>query len=241
MAASATRAAILFDLDGTLTDPFVGITRSLQYAMEKMGRIVPAAEDLRWCIGPPIKAGFRLLLGTDDEAAIDEGVRLYRERYASVGKFENVLIDGIPQALDELAADGNFLAVATSKLKTYAGDIIDHFELRRYFEVVHGSEFDGTNAVKRDLIGHILAVEAIDPKRAVMIGDREHDVIGARANSVPAIGVLWGYGDRAELEAAGAARLAFQPRDLRALVTELLDGDALSTATSIIHRAHPAL
>lgn len=241
MPASTARPAVLFDLDGTLTDPFVGITRSLQYAMEKMGRIVPTADDLRWCIGPPIKAGFRLLLDTEDESAIDEGVRLYRERYASVGKFENMLIKGIPAALEYLAADGYFLSVATSKLKTYAGDIIDHFDLRQYFEVIHGSELDGTNAVKGDLIAHILAAEAIDPQRTVMIGDREHDVIGATANAVPAIGVLWGYGDRQELEAAGAARVAGQPADLRALVAEVLDCDALSTATSMIHGAHPRL
>ena len=162
MAIEATRPALLFDLDGTLTDPFVGITRSVQYAMEKLGRASPAADDLRWCIGPPLKLAFATLLDTDDEAAVDEGVRLYRERYSTIGKFENSLIPGIPEMLAIFVAKGYFLSIATSKLKTYAGDIIDHFDLRRYFQVLHGSEIDGRNAAKGDLVRHILATEQLD-------------------------------------------------------------------------------
>ena len=146
------RPALLFDLDGTLTDPFVGITRSVQYAMEKLGHPAPAADDLRWCIGPPLKLAFATLLDTEDEAALNEGVRLYRERYATIGKFENKLIPGIPETLAAFVDQGYFLSVATSKLKTYAGDIIDHFDLRRYFNVLHGSELDGRNAMKGDLV-----------------------------------------------------------------------------------------
>ena len=153
MADPAPRPALLFDLDGTLTDPFVGITRSVQYAMEKLGRAAPAADDLRWCIGPPLKSAFATLLDTDDEAAMDEGVRLYRERYSTIGKFENSLIDGHSRdAGDASSTEGYFLSVATSKLKTYAGDIIDHFDLRRYFQVLHGSELDGRNSAKGDLV-----------------------------------------------------------------------------------------
>ena len=148
MPAPAPRPALLFDLDGTLTDPFVGITRSVQYAMEKLGRVVPAADDLRWCIGPPLKVGFARLLDTTDEAAMDEGVRLYRERYSTIGKFENVLIPGIPETLAALVDQGYFLSVATSKLKTYAGEIIDHFDLRQYFQVLHGSELDGRHETR---------------------------------------------------------------------------------------------
>ncbi|MEI5680309.1 MULTISPECIES: HAD hydrolase-like protein [unclassified Mesorhizobium] len=220
---SARRQAVLFDLDGTLTDPFVGITKSLQYAVEKLGRVAPAADDLRWCIGPPIKSAFGILIETEDPDLIDEGVRLYRERYSDVGKFENVLIEGIPEVLAELVADGYFLSVATSKLKTYAGEIIDHFDLRRYFNVVHGSELDGRNSVKGDLIAHILAVEPIDPARTVMIGDRSHDVVGAKLNGIETVGVLWGYGDRKELEEAGAARIAKRPAELRQLIGALLE------------------
>jgi phosphoglycolate phosphatase len=212
------RPALLFDLDGTLTDPFVGITRSVQYAMEKLGRAVPAADDLRWCIGPPLKVGFARLLDTTDEAAMDEGVRLYRERYSAIGKFENVLIPGIPEMLATFVDQGYFLSVATSKLKTYAGDIIDHFDLRRYFQVVHGSELDGRNSAKGDLVGHILATERLEPANAIMIGDRSHDIVGANTNGVASIGVLWGYGDLAELTAAGATRIATVPSELPDIV-----------------------
>jgi phosphoglycolate phosphatase len=218
--AAGKRGALLFDLDGTLTDPFVGITRSVQYAMGRLGRPVPAADDLKWCIGPPLKLAFAKLLDTADEAALDEGVRLYRERYATTGKYENSLIEGVPQMLATLVARGYFLTVATSKLKSYAGDIIDHFKLRGYFDALHGSELDGRNSAKGELLSHILAMEQIDPTTAVMIGDRSHDVVGASANRVPAIGVLWGYGDRAEL--AGAARLAARPAEIPGLVEQLL-------------------
>ena len=214
------RRALLFDLDGTLTDPFVGITRSVQYAMERLGRPVPAADDLRWCIGPPLKLAFARLLETADEAALDEGVRLYRERYATTGKYENRLVDGVPDMLAALVAKGYFLTIATSKLKTYAGDIIEHFKLGAYFDAVHGAELDGRNSAKGELVSHILATEQIDPSTAVMIGDRSHDVVGASANGVPAIGVLWGYGDRAEL--AGAARIAARPAEIPDLVEQIL-------------------
>jgi phosphoglycolate phosphatase len=220
---AGTRTALLFDLDGTLTDPFIGITRSVLYAMEKLSRPVPAADDLRWCIGPPLRLAFAKLLDTDDETAVDEGVRLYRERYATVGKFENSLIDGIPEILSTLSAQGHFLSVATSKLKTYAGDIVDHFDIGRYFDALHGSELDGRNAMKGDLVRHILATERIEPANAIMIGDREYDIAGARANGVAAIGVLWGYGDRTELERAGARWIATRPSELPEIIERVLE------------------
>jgi phosphoglycolate phosphatase len=220
--------ALLFDLDGTLTDPFVGITRSVQYAMHKLGHMAPLADDLRWCIGPPLRSTFATLLQTDDQAAMDEAVRLYRERYSTIGKFENRLVDGVPDMLSAFVARGYFLTVATSKLKTYAGDIIDHFDLRRYFQVLHGSELDGSNAAKADLVRHILATEPIEAGNAVMIGDRSHDMLGASANGVAAIGVLWGYGDRAELTQAGAAGIAGRPSELPDLVDRILHAAQLS-------------
>jgi phosphoglycolate phosphatase len=220
--AAGARTALLFDLDGTLTDPFVGISRSVQYAMEKLGQPVPSADDLRWCIGPPLKLGFARLLDTDDDEVTDEAVRLYRERYATIGKFENSLIDGVPEILSSLSAEGHFLSIATSKLKTYAGDIIDHFGLAQYFDALHGSELDGRNALKGDLVRHILATERIEPGNAIMIGDREHDIHGANANGVAAIGVLWGYGDRTELERAGAHLIATRPKELPELIDRVI-------------------
>lgn len=215
------RPAVLFDLDGTMTDPFEGITRSIQYALEKLGRIAPAADDLRWCIGPPLTEGFKILLETEDAAAIGRAILLYRERYTTVGKFENRVIDGIPQALEAFADAGYRLIVATSKPRSYTLDILDHFDLARHFDAVHGSELDGRNSDKADLIRHIIQQEVVEPAAAIMVGDRMHDIVGASANKVASIGVLWGYGDRAELEGAGASRIAERPEDLVAHVRSI--------------------
>ncbi|WP_163272782.1 HAD family hydrolase [Chelativorans alearense] len=216
------RPAVLFDLDGTLTDPFVGITGSLRHVMEKMGRTAPAAEDLRACIGPPIQDTFARLLETADEALVWEAVGHYRQRYGEVGKFENEVIPGIPDALARCVDAGFFLSVATSKVETYTGDILAHFDLARFFDAVHGSALDGTNSNKADLIRHILDVEPVDPTRTVMIGDRSHDIVGAKANALPAIGVLWGFGERTELTDAGAAEIVTHPRELPRAIGSLL-------------------
>ncbi len=222
MAGSPASALLLFDLDGTLTDPFVGITRSIGHAMERMGRLVPDPETLRWCIGPPLKNAFRVLLDTDDGAMIDTAVGFYRERYSAVGKFENVMIEGMSQALDELRDASFDMVVATSKLESYAKDIVDHFGLRPYFSAVHGSRHDGSNSAKSDLIGHILTGSMVGPKRSLMIGDRSHDMVGAAANGVAGVGVLWGFGDHDELTTAGAAAVAAAPHELPDIIRRLL-------------------
>ncbi|MDN2564761.1 HAD hydrolase-like protein [Aquibium sp. A9E412] len=219
------RPALLVDLDGTLTDPFVGITRSIGHALQGLGRPVPPAESLRWCIGPPLQAVFAALLD-DDAAAVARAVALYRERYAAVGKFENRLIDGIPEALDTLRTSGFRLFVCTSKLESYAADIVEHFDLAQYFEGVCGSRPDGALADKAALIADVVARHALAPSEALMIGDRRHDVAGARANGLAALGVLWGFGDRAELETAGAAAIAERPPALPGAVAGLLAGAA---------------
>lgn len=222
MTATPRQTAILFDLDGTLTDPFEGITRSIAYALGRLGVTAPKPDQLRWCIGPPLRSAFELLLDSPGEADLDEAVRLYRERYATTGKFENLLIDGIPEVLERLRGEGHAMFVATSKLKTYAGDIIDHFGLRPYFDFVHGSELDGTNSGKADLVRHILSSERLDPRACVMVGDRSHDVVGAAASGMPTIGVRWGYGAEGELEAAGAACVVERPPDIPAATARLL-------------------
>ncbi|MCB8819141.1 HAD family hydrolase [Microvirga rosea] len=209
----------LFDLDGTLTDPKIGITRSVQYALERLGRPVPDTDALTWMIGPPLIAGFTKLLGGPEDAP--EAVRLYRERFGEIGLFENEVYAGIPALLDELKEQGIRLVVATSKPHVYARRIVAHFGLLDSFAAVYGSELDNRNADKRDLIRHIMDLEGFDPGTAVMIGDREHDAIGARANGLPAIGVTWGYGSREELLEAGVVRLVDAPADLAAPVLEL--------------------
>jgi phosphoglycolate phosphatase len=203
---------IFFDLDGTLTNPKPGITRSIRYALGKLDREAPSEDDLTWCIGPPLHASLKKLLGTD--ALADAALLLYRERFADIGLFENEIYPGIEGTLSALAGQGRRLFVATSKPVVYAERIIDHFKLRAYFERVFGSELDGTRTDKTELLGYALKATQLDPARAIMIGDRSHDMIGARANGMTAIGVLYGYGSREELLGAGAHQLSATPPGL---------------------------
>ncbi len=212
--------SVLFDLDGTLTDPFIGITSSIQHALRQMGQEPPLAEDLRRYIGPPLQANFMEMLG--DEVLAAQAVGFYRARYGETGKFENDLIPGIVEAVQTLSDSGYRLFVATSKLETYSIDIIDHFGLAPFFRRVHGSALDGSRADKGELIRHILQAEGLDPRRTVMIGDRLHDVHGAAQNGVGTIGVLWGFGDRTELEEAGAAWIAASPAELPDVVDGMI-------------------
>ena len=167
--------AIFFDLDGTLTDPRTGITGCLQYALEKLGRPVPARGELEWCIGPPLHESFVALVGANDAA---RGVAFYRERFGDVGLFENELYEGIPDVLESLAEQGAQLFVASSKPKVYVDRILDHFELTSWFERVYGSELDGTNTDKRDLLAVALADSGVASSEATLIGDRAHDAVG---------------------------------------------------------------
>jgi phosphoglycolate phosphatase len=212
--------SVLFDLDGTLTDPFIGITSSIQHALRQMGHEPPASEELRRYIGPPLQANFMEMLG--DEALAAQAVGFYRERYGDVGKFENELIPGIIDALQTMTNAGYTLFVATSKLETYSIDIIDHFGLSPFFRRVYGSALDGSRADKGELIRHIVHTEGLDPQQTVMIGDRLHDAHGAAVNDIRAVGVLWGFGDRAELEGAGAARIAASPAELLDIVGAMI-------------------
>lgn len=202
---------LLFDLDGTLTDPFVGITTCIRHALTALGRPAPPADQLRWCIGPPLKDSLATLLGEAHAHRVDEALAVYRERFGRVGLFENEVYPGIGDALGRLRDRGFELRVATSKPAVFARRIIEHFDLAGYFLAVEGCELDGTRSDKRSLIAHILRQSGIAPSDALMIGDREHDVFGARENGVAAIGVLWGFGSREELEAAGALRCVATP------------------------------
>lgn len=206
--------AIFFDLDGTLTDPRVGIVRSLQYAVNKLGQDCPPEAELTRYIGPPLHQSLPILLGSADAALIDRAVGLYREYFAAQGIFENSLYPAITDVLKALQSRGHALYVVTSKAHLFARQIIEHFGLRDYFQNIHGSELDGTRGDKRELIAHVLEQERIHPGDAMMIGDREHDIKGALANGVRAIGVLWGYGSREELIHAGASGLCEIPADL---------------------------
>jgi phosphoglycolate phosphatase len=210
--ALAKMTTIYFDLDGTLTDPKLGITRSIRYALSKLDRPPPPEDELTWCIGPPLRASLKKLLGTNDLA--DEALSLYRERFTDIGIFENEIYPGIENTLSVLAKSGRRLFVATSKPSVYAKRIIDHFKLTTYFERVFGSELDGRRSDKTDLLGYALQAMGVDPSQAIMVGDRSHDMIGARNNQMTAVGVLYGYGSKEELVAAGAHHVCTTPYQL---------------------------
>jgi phosphoglycolate phosphatase len=202
--------AIYFDLDGTLTDPKPGITRSIQYALQRLDHpTIPTEDELTWCIGPPLRASFVRMLG--DHVA-DRAVALYRERFSDIGLYENRVYDGIGEVLTTLGASGHRLFVATSKAHVFAERIIDHFGLRNHFERVFGAELDGTRADKSHLLEHALKAAAVDPAKTLMIGDRSHDMVGAKNNGMKGIGVLYGYGSRDELLEAGAQHVCATPQ-----------------------------
>ena len=202
--------AVYFDLDGTLTDPKPGITRCIRYALDELGHHAPPEDELTWCIGPPLRASLKTLVGTDELA--EAALALYRKRFSETGLFENSVYPYIEGVLAALRQSGCRLFVATSKPAIYAERIISHFGLSAYFERVFGSELDGVRSDKTELLGYALAETSVDSTGAVMIGDRRHDMIGARNNRMTAIGVLYGYGHAEELLAAGAHQLCPTPQ-----------------------------
>ncbi len=191
---------LLFDLDGTRTDPRLGITTCIRRALDGMG--VPSPAQLDDWIGPPLYDSFLDYLGSAGPAR--EALERYRERFGRVGLYENELYPGIDETLAKLRSGGAILYVVTSKPHVYAVPIVEHFGLARHFRRVYGSELDGTRGDKAALIRYVLDQEGIAAGDAAMIGDRRHDVAGARANGVRSIGVTWGYGGRQELDEAGA-------------------------------------
>jgi phosphoglycolate phosphatase len=204
---------LLFDLDGTLTDSRPGIITSIRHALSENGLPVPDADNLTWCIGPPILESFRKLVGPGaSEELFDRTITTYRGRYGSEGLYENSVYPEIAETLARLRADGHTLHVATSKAECYARPIVEHFGLGGNFTSINGSELDGTRANKAELIAHILQLYRIPAIDAVMIGDREHDMLGAGKNGIPAIGVLWGYGSGGELMSSGATATVRTPR-----------------------------
>jgi phosphoglycolate phosphatase len=181
--------SVLFDLDGTLTDPREGITRSIAYALERMGLEPPPLDQLTFAIGPPLRRSLARLLNDETPAAVERALALYRERFADVGLFENAPYEGIVEALQAVAAGGATLYVATSKPRIYAERIVRHFSLDAHFAAIHGCELDGTREDKRDLLAHLLPHHGVAPGDAAMIGDRGADMIAARHHGVRAVGL----------------------------------------------------
>lgn len=209
---------ILFDLDGTLTDPKIGITTCVQYALHKMGIEEPDLDKLEPFIGPPLTDSFRDFYDMDEEKA-GQAVNYYRERFSTVGLFENEVYPGIPEMLAELKKTGKRLAIASSKPTVFVKKILEHFEICQYFDVIVGSELDGTRSRKEEVVEEALrqllpeqekeTEECPDgnggiDRAVVMVGDRKFDVEGAKEHGIASVGVAYGYAAEGELAEAGA-------------------------------------
>ena len=219
------RDYILFDLDGTLTDPKEGITKSVQYALDHYGIHVEDLNSLIPFIGPPLMDSFEEFYGFSPRQA-REGVQVYREYFTDRGWRENEVFPGIPQMLGKLKAAGKKLYVATSKPEVFALRILDHFGLTEYFDGVGGADLEETRTKKADVIRYLLERENIpsaegkERTRILMVGDREHDVLGAAQAGLDCVGVLYGYGSRQELEESGAWAIAESVEELTELLLE---------------------
>lgn len=223
---------VLLDLDGTLADPREGIVACYRHALAAVGHPCPPDSELERLIGPPLHETLPSLLGAGADRHAD-ALRAFRERFSTVGIFENELYGEVPEALAALRALGLRLMLATSKPTVYARQIVAHFGLGGRLDAVYGSELDGTFGNKGDLIAHLIERERLDRSRSVMVGDRMHDCEAARANGVKTIGVLWGYGSLDELEAAGVVATCARPRDLPAAVARVLGLDSHHRARDV--------
>ena len=203
---------IFFDLDGTLTDPGEGITNSVSYALERFGIEVPEKPELYKFIGPPLKDSFAKYYDMNtDECTL--AVKYYREYYADKGIFENALYEGVEKMLSSIQESGRKIILATSKPDIYAERILDHFGILKYFDFAAGADLAETRVAKADVIAHALSSCRLHDKKneILMVGDREHDVIGAAAHGIVTLGVTYGYGSKDELVSSGAKYLAESP------------------------------
>ncbi|OHB63098.1 MAG: hypothetical protein A2Y76_04860 [Planctomycetes bacterium RBG_13_60_9] len=205
---------LFFDLDGTLSDPREGITRSLQHALECLGRPYPSKSELKQFIGPPLRWTFPRLLGADDESLIERALAYYRDRYGDVGLFENEVYPGVPELLQALQGNGYRMYLVTSKPKVYSDRIIRHFGFDRFFAEVFGPELNGRFDEKVELIEFILRELSLDPRRTIMIGDRARDIESGRTHGTHTIGVTYGFGSLAEIAAAGPDQICHSPNDI---------------------------
>lgn len=188
-----------------------------------MGLPVPDDSHMRKWIGPPLKQSFNSYLDSMGEDDSDKALRLYRERFADIGMYENSVYEGIPELLEQLKGESVRLILATAKPSVYAQCIIEHFELDQWLDAVYGSELDGRRTDKVDLLGYLLEQQQLDPDECHMVGDREHDMLAARYHGAGAIGVLWGYGTPTELIESGAETLVGSPAELAEIIIEAME------------------
>jgi len=205
---------LLFDLDGTLTNPEIGITSSVMYALEKFDIKVENRKELHPFIGPPLSYSFQTFYGLSKEDS-ELAVKYYRERFSEKGLYENEVYDGVDKMLQELKEQGKRLIIATSKPEEFTLKILEHFDLLKYFDYVAGATMDGSRGEKADVIRYALEISGIENKsEAIMVGDRNYDILGAKENGLDSIGVLFGFGDYEELMKAGADYIAANVEDI---------------------------
>lgn len=205
----------LFDLDGTITDSEMGITNSVKHALRKYGIEETDQAKLRKFVGPPLADSFMKYYGFTKEQAT-KSIDYYREYYTNGGMFENRVYEGIPELLQRLKDAGKILIVATSKPEVFAKQILEHFDLAKYFDCIAGASMDESRVNKDEVIAYALDMYGVSDHRSemVMIGDREHDIFGAKKNDLDSIGVLFGFGDLEELQAAGADYIVEHPLEI---------------------------
>ncbi len=214
---------VLFDLDGTLTDPKLGITSCVQLALSHFGIQVDNLDELEPFIGPPLKDSFMNFYGLSDEQAV-EAIEVYRSRFSTVGLFENDMYDGIDHLLSQLREKGYRLSVASSKPTVFVERILTHFNIKQYFHYVVGSFLDGRRTDKNEIIEEafrLLGVTSECKQQAIMIGDRKFDVQGAKSHGIPSVAVSYGYGTREELEAANPDYIVDSVQELESLLLSL--------------------
>jgi phosphoglycolate phosphatase len=209
---------LMFDLDGTLTDSRVGVTRCIQHALIEAGMVVPPIEDLTRYVGPPLPASFATLLRTSDAQQIEKTIASYRRRFEQLGMFENSLYPGIAETLRAFEQRGHEMYVVTAKPRAYALRILEHFGITQLFRGVYGPELDAREYSKESLIREARIGTSAHAGRAVVIGDRAEDVRGAKRNGLGSVGVTWGYGDREELKAAQPDRIVESTGELMAYI-----------------------
>ena len=213
---------VLFDLDGTIINPKVGITESIRYTLRAFGfERIPEQDDLRWCIGPPLRESFSIMLKTEDKAEIDEAVKVYRSNYNREGIFQLKLYDGIVETIKTLKDEAFNVYIATSKPRVMAVRIIDHLSLTGLFEGIYGAELDGTRNRKGDLISYLLKQEKSSSDETIMVGDRKHDMIGAGENGILSCGVTYGFGSKEELLNSGADFLVQKPDEIPGIIFQI--------------------
>ena len=213
-------SSVLFDLDGTLTDPTEGIVKSMKYALDRLGRPIPDDEKLRSLISASIQTTFVKLLNTNEQPLIEEGIRFFRERYSTIGLFENEVYPGVPELLDRLCQNGYPLFIVTAKAKVFSEKVIEHFKLDKWLNGVFGPSLEERGYTKSRLIESALSIHKLSPKSTAMVGDRREDILAGKSNGTVTVGVTYGSGSREEITGSTPDFICHDPLSIgRALLS----------------------